>query len=95
MTSPATITRCNVINISEHDIDKKDFIDKELPLMSNKEIRKRLALLMGEFAITEIRRLIKLARVVFFRVVEDGGSLWTSRFYVFCLPLKKCKQPID
>jgi len=35
MTSPATITRCNVIFVNEGDIDKKKLIDNYLPTFSS------------------------------------------------------------
>lgn len=36
MTSPATITRCNVIFVSEEDIDKRKLINDSLPQLNNK-----------------------------------------------------------
>jgi hypothetical protein len=75
MTSPATITRCNVIHLDEHDIDKKALIAKELPALSSKEFTSKLVTLLNEFNAAEIMKVSKLARLVFHRKLDEEGPL--------------------
>lgn len=52
MTSPATITRCNVIFVSETDIDKKKLIEKVIPYFNTLEMNNKVKEILDKFSIS-------------------------------------------
>lgn len=42
MTSPATITRCNIVFVSEEDVPKGDLIRRLMPRLSAPEAEEKL-----------------------------------------------------
>lgn len=74
MTSPATITRCNVINVSERDLDKKVIIQKNVPTLSSKDLQDKVTSVLSAFSPGPIMKILKLTKMLFFRLIaeEDG-----------------------
>lgn len=71
MTSPATITRCNVIYVSEQDIAKPTLIRKLLPSFNSLEATRKMQEVLSEFTYTEIHRIVKVAKLIFLRKVSS------------------------
>lgn len=78
MTSPATITRCNVIYVSHNDINKADLIKKLLPIFTNPEVNDKMADALGRFNITDIQRIIKICKLLFVRRLSENDKLTES-----------------
>ncbi len=55
MTSPATITRCNVIYVSQSDITKVDLVKRLLPVFNNSETQDKIVEALCKFTINEIQ----------------------------------------
>lgn len=69
MTSPATITRCNVIFVSQQDVSKIDLIRKLLPKMSFPEVEDKMTDALKNFSEEELQRIVKIAKLLFLRKV--------------------------
>ena len=67
MTSPATITRCNVIYVCEEDIKKNELIKTLLPVTGNKEVQDRFTAILNIFSSLTILRIMKITKLLFFR----------------------------
>lgn len=78
MTSPATITRCNVIYVSHNDISKAELIKKLLPIFTNSEAYDKMTDALGRFSITDIQRIIKICRLLFVRRLGEQEKLTES-----------------
>lgn len=71
MTSPATITRCNVIYVSEQDIDKPTLIRKLLPSFNSILAAQKMQEVLSKYSYTEIHRIVKVAKLIFPRKVTS------------------------
>lgn len=75
MTSPATITRCNVIYVSEQDIAKPTLIRKLLPTFNSIEPAQKMQEVLSKYSYTEIHRIVKVAKLIFLRKVISEEKL--------------------
>lgn len=66
-TSPATITRCNLVYISERDLNLKTVIAKALPGMISKDLYEKMSTLLLQFRLMTVLQILKLAKLIFFR----------------------------
>ena len=78
MTSPATITRCNVIYVSQNDISKAELIKKLLPIFTNPDTHDKMTDALGRFSITDIQRIIKICRLLFVKKLSEYDKLTES-----------------
>lgn len=75
MTSPATITRCNVIYVSQNDISKAELIKKLLPVFTIPETHEKMTDALSRFSITDIQRIIKICRLLFIKKLTEYDKL--------------------
>ena len=78
MTSPATITRCNVIFVSEADIDKKKLIQNIIPFFNTLETNNKIKEMLDKFSISQIQKIMKVSKLVFFKRISAGERLTES-----------------
>jgi hypothetical protein len=75
MTSPATITRCNVIFVNETDVNKNKLINNYLPAFSSTEFHHKMFNMLNQYSINTIHKISKIAQLIFDRPFTTGQIL--------------------
>lgn len=72
MTSPATITRCNLVYVCEHNLKKSELIQKQLPLLTLREITGKIIQILTPLPQSAILKIVKMTRLIFYRPLGNS-----------------------